>query len=223
MGAEYQRNHAIDTFRGICIVLMVLGHVSQINPLLQKYIYSFHLPAFFMLSGYLFSQNNTKLEFKNWFQKKFFRLLVPFFVIGAISGIPYIMLTIIGKIEINQFIIRFLGTFGGITNADYNFNCGPIWFLCCLFVLETVFFILFTRYRDFLSFYVLLIFLFGLFISHFRPLFTPFGVSIACLAIFYYYLGFSINKIKIFESYKFSFAALFLSFVFFCPYCLAQS
>ncbi|MBR2809911.1 MAG: acyltransferase family protein, partial [Solobacterium sp.] len=52
-----------DTAKALLILLVILGHVLQYaNPgyaflpyaLVQNWISSFHMPAFFLLSGYLF-------------------------------------------------------------------------------------------------------------------------------------------------------------------------
>lgn len=55
------RRSDLDVFKGILIILMVLGHVIQTiispddfdNNIVFKVIYSFHMPAFFFISGYL--------------------------------------------------------------------------------------------------------------------------------------------------------------------------
>lgn len=46
------RNKEIDIMRGLCIILMVIGHSGF---LYKDYIYLFHMAVFFMVSGYLFN------------------------------------------------------------------------------------------------------------------------------------------------------------------------
>lgn len=43
----------IDNAKTICIFLMVVGHWTS-NDILIRYIYSFHMPALFIISGYLY-------------------------------------------------------------------------------------------------------------------------------------------------------------------------
>ena len=43
----------LDWSKTICIFLMVVGHWTS-NELLLRYIYSFHMPALFVISGYLY-------------------------------------------------------------------------------------------------------------------------------------------------------------------------
>ena len=48
------RSNVIDVFKGLGILLVILGHAWGVPNILQKLIYSFHMPAFFILSGYFF-------------------------------------------------------------------------------------------------------------------------------------------------------------------------
>ena len=47
------RDKNIDAAKGMAIVLVVMGHVCTGIPGLVKWIYSFHMPLFFLISGYL--------------------------------------------------------------------------------------------------------------------------------------------------------------------------
>lgn len=47
----------IDTAKTICIFLMVVGHWTS-NEMLWTYIYSFHMPAFFVVSGFLYRSHS---------------------------------------------------------------------------------------------------------------------------------------------------------------------
>lgn len=70
---------SIDIARGLGIMLVVLGH--QIDyfgadlPGVYRYIYLFHVPLFFFLSGMFFREQES---FWNCFKKKFSRLFVPY-------------------------------------------------------------------------------------------------------------------------------------------------
>lgn len=49
---EQNRNTALDITKAICIILMVIGH-SGCPDYLHRFIYMFHMPCFFFISGYL--------------------------------------------------------------------------------------------------------------------------------------------------------------------------
>lgn len=50
-----ERNLSLDIAKGICIILMVVGH-SGCPEWLNRFIYMFHMPCFFFISGILLSE-----------------------------------------------------------------------------------------------------------------------------------------------------------------------
>lgn len=59
-----ERNITLDIMKGIGIILMVIGH-SGCPPFLKNFIYTFHMPLFFMISGYLITENRPNIIKKN--------------------------------------------------------------------------------------------------------------------------------------------------------------
>lgn len=78
-----KRDTNIDIIKGIGITLMVLGH-SQFP--LTHFIYLFHMPIFFIASGYLFNLNNKHDSYSltSFVAKKFKSLWQPFFLWNTI-------------------------------------------------------------------------------------------------------------------------------------------
>ncbi len=70
----------IDTAKGIGLLCVILGHLHI--PYLSAWIYTFHIPLFFFLSGCVF--NGQKYSFKEYFIRRFKSLIVPYFVLGAV-------------------------------------------------------------------------------------------------------------------------------------------
>lgn len=48
---EKGRNDKVDILRGLLIILVVMGHFN--NGIVHDIIFLFHMPLFFVLSGYL--------------------------------------------------------------------------------------------------------------------------------------------------------------------------
>lgn len=67
----------LDIAKGIAILLMVIGHTA-IPTILSNFIWAFHMPLFFIASGW--TSNWQKTDFKGFTKRKFRTLLVPFFV-----------------------------------------------------------------------------------------------------------------------------------------------
>lgn len=69
------RNDTIDIMKGIGITLVIIGHMQD-SFCLHKFIFSFHMPLFFILAGYFFSPREGV---KEGLVKDVRRLLVPYF------------------------------------------------------------------------------------------------------------------------------------------------
>lgn len=82
-----QRLVYFDNLKGFAILLVVLGHCIQTHDIsnsyqfLFRFIYSFHMPLFMMVSGY-FGYKASGVFLKD-FKKKVSRLLVPYLVWGG--------------------------------------------------------------------------------------------------------------------------------------------
>ena len=81
---NFTRDRQLDAIKGFAIVLVVIGHVTAfVNPeniknnLLFNLIYSFHIPLFFFISGYLVFGRFGPTTF-TWIKKKFRQLIVPY-------------------------------------------------------------------------------------------------------------------------------------------------
>lgn len=49
--AVRQRIDWIDTAKGLCMILVIVGHTLPYGNLMRNFIFSFHMPAFFFLPG----------------------------------------------------------------------------------------------------------------------------------------------------------------------------
>lgn len=72
----------ISVMRGITSILVVIGHYLPENSpawyeTMNKFIYSFHMPLFFIISGYVYSISEVNI-YKDFIEKKIRRLIVPY-------------------------------------------------------------------------------------------------------------------------------------------------
>lgn len=94
----------IKWLQAIGIVLVVLGHSlpedilknnSFVIILIRNFIYSFHMPLFFTISGFLFCYS-TSSKNRSYFQlikNKAEKLLVPYVLLGLLAYIPHYLLS----------------------------------------------------------------------------------------------------------------------------------
>ena len=76
-----ERNQWLDVAKGITIMLMVVGH-SSLPLYLIFFIYSFHMPLFFIASGW--TSNRGKYSTSEFLFKKTKALLLPFTIYSAV-------------------------------------------------------------------------------------------------------------------------------------------
>ena len=85
MEGKWKRAEFVDIAKGIAIISVIIGHTwsvySPMDKRLTIFIYSFHMPLFFMLSGAVFASSPV-VSFKTLVKKKTKRLILPYFVYG---------------------------------------------------------------------------------------------------------------------------------------------
>ena len=83
----------IDMARGIAIILVIIGHaISDSNVMFNKFILSFHMPLFFVISGMCFSPQKSLFGFLNFVKKQIKKLLLPQMILGLIDIIYHFIL-----------------------------------------------------------------------------------------------------------------------------------
>ncbi len=78
-----KRNNLIDVLKGLLIILVVVGHT---NTVFTKWIYSFHMAAFFAISGFLWNDKYiaTKEKRIKFIKSRIKRLYLPFVLVNVI-------------------------------------------------------------------------------------------------------------------------------------------
>lgn len=143
-----ERNLNIDALRAFGLLMVVLGHTVGVPSHIRVIIYSFHMPLFFILSGYLWTDMNIrKFSFSDFIKKKFKSLIIPYFKIGFIClfiwGVIYPLL-FCNNYYYGDFasdIAKYVfGICYSIGTTEYVPHCSPIWFLTSLFCANMLFF-----------------------------------------------------------------------------------
>lgn len=102
--------------------------------ILIRVIYSFHMPLFFSLSGSLFylSLNSIKeSSFKKFIHKKFYRLIIPFFLVTLIYSVP--LKYVSGYYEESNDVMRNI-----IIGQIFIQGNTHLWFLLTLFFIFVI-------------------------------------------------------------------------------------
>lgn len=116
----------IDAYRGLGIILVVLGHCI---PPFNKIIYGFHMPLFLIISGYLWHNENIGCAVKKYLKK----YIVPYFILCFINLVLCCTMEALlyGNTNVCRYLIGILYSKG---NTIWMPNCSPLWYLTSLFV-----------------------------------------------------------------------------------------
>lgn len=195
------KNKQIVILTIFAMTLVVIGHcdiTSDFKELwIYKWVYSFHMPLFFFISGFLFLYTFSKERFINTTYFKFIknkakRLLIPFLFINSI--IFFIKSLLVNDSSLMQNPITFsLESF--ITSTLFR-PIGFMWFLPTLFVIFSIMFIIFKELkirsfvseRTYLGLITLLLIILSI-IDLFLPSISFMQFSKAIHFMFYFVLG----------------------------------
>lgn len=129
-----------DTIKGIAIWLMVFCHANVSDQFLLTLIYMFHMPVFFIISGY-FDRGNMQLG--EGVKHAFRKLIIPYFIYSILGFSicwvsPYLHPELYEGID--GFPAIFKAAFVGMIRMDDSITSysimpqGCLWFLVALFV-----------------------------------------------------------------------------------------
>lgn len=107
------RKREIDIYRGIAIIFVVLSHLTFNNQLQRIIIHSFNMPAFFIVSGYLYKKKKAKDIFKAY--------MLPAYIMLILDFGKYLI-----KCKLN---IEIKDILEGVTFIGGVFTNAPLWFL----------------------------------------------------------------------------------------------
>jgi len=201
----------IDSVKGIGILLVVLGH-SGVPEWAKSLVFTFHMPLFFFLSGYLFNYTKYQSDINRFIRTKFFRLASPYLIsfivlsliwvgikeIVSVFHVPYE--SPIFGLSLFDTVLSLLYGNGSACNPVYsNFALmvdPPLWFLPALFSSMIVLYSIVTicsRYGSVTGGIIgLLTIILGYVVSNF--VFFPWGFDIACVSLVFTYGGYLLQQ-----------------------------
>ena len=119
----------VDWAKTISIACICIGHFLPSGSIGRIFLYTFHVPIFFLISGFL--ANNTTFNFI-YLKKLTKRLLIPYIVWFGLSVFPQMLLT---DYTLNVFINKFFFLSG---TTLWN---SPLWFIPCYYIVNIVHYI----------------------------------------------------------------------------------
>ncbi|MBL5924944.1 acyltransferase family protein [Enterobacter asburiae] len=213
-----ERIYWIDSLRFIAMFLVYIGHLGPNAGRIYGFVYLFHVPLFFFISGMFY---NNKGSLSENIRSGFKKLIIPYFLYSALSLIVYILFLQKDVSQVYPLLVQLIG-------AKRNFieYAPQLWFLPCLFIVMVVFKGLHSFSDNKLIIFIIctLTMIASVYLPEnpvsFSPL-LPYGLDSAAYYIFWYCLG-SLSKSKViafFDDDNLATKTVFTISLFFAAFC----
>lgn len=136
-----KRDETFDVLKGLGILLVIIGHLPGLHHNIHNFIYSFHMPLFFIVSGYFYREKNRLSYIKTDCQ----RLLLPYYVTVVLFFLWWLIRAVFRndyRFFLDTIIVYLYGSgiladdghgqYVPFTGDDYVL-IGPIWFILSIF------------------------------------------------------------------------------------------
>ena len=139
-----QRNVTFDLMKGVAILCMMISHlVCRDTGLINHFIYTFHMPLFFILAGMFAKELNAIPSFWQYTKKNARRLLLPFYVTMLLrcawGGLQAFMKHNIAYL-LQPTLSMLVASPDGWDTPWGEVYSGPMWFLVALFLVRELFY-----------------------------------------------------------------------------------
>jgi len=170
----------VNALKTIGIFAVILGHLS--SPL-SIFIFSWHMPLFFILAGFFIKD---ELSFQEFFIKDFKRLLIPYFIFAFIGLCVEVIKRILLHRDSLNYVYELQGIFLGMDMRSLNHHYGfVLWFLPTLFFARLIIYCLQKKAPNLFFQFIFVLVLF--YISFYMEL--PFAIDNAFNATIWVFFG----------------------------------
>ena len=138
---DLNRVEWIDVAKGIAIVLVIIGHTVQFGGGTRNFIFSFHMPLFFLLSGFTYKVAQDWKTFKNHLKKGVRHLIIPCIIVSCIGIIVQWGMGHNYSGQALWIIVKQMGNalwWASGVGVNSHPAAGAIWFLFSLFWAKTI-------------------------------------------------------------------------------------
>ncbi len=130
---EKKRLDYIDIAKALGMLTIMWGHIA-INKSVV-FVYAFHIPLFFFLSGMVFVQDKYP-DFKSFVKRRIQTLIVPYIIYSFITWAIWAVFSYVTHANVDSYWMPLAETFIAQGSEGYLVHNVPLWFVSCLFVME---------------------------------------------------------------------------------------
>lgn len=192
-----KRDRTVDIMKCIGIIAVIVGHITSVG---QQFLFSWHMPLFFILAGYFYHQRNAKDQVC----KDILHLLLPYvYTCSAIIVFYAVMSLIQGQDLVTRRVMASLYASGSVGHTSKYLSkvpaIGAIWFLWALFWCKSFFNMIYRKCCNYYLPVCLVLSITAVLLDRYLvnlPLaFLP-GIS----ALIFYAIGYKVQEIGGFKS-----------------------
>lgn len=177
-----QKDSSVDILKGIAIIAVIFGHIA--SPI-GSFLYSWHMPLFFFISGFFIKTNEPV---KIFLIKNFKKILIYFFIFATIGFMVTYFRNIFQGREHESALQGLAGIFYWMDMGHLNNYGFVLWFLPALFWGKFINLTLLKYLKNRVIIGVLIASIFSLIIS--TQMRLPFALDIGILASLWIYIGY---------------------------------
>lgn len=199
----------VDIAKGIAMIMVIIGH-SKLSPwLVRQYICDFHMPLFFILSGFLFDPEKYQ-GFFSFMKSKYRSLLIPYFLLNLILIIYNDFFVDPSKMLSGSFLWHLVGIFLANRRHKTYFN---MWFINALFITEVIAFFICKKFENKKVILFMPIFgVLGYYVGE-RSTGGFWSIDLVLIALFFFLLGYLLKSLFCEDQHRASCLILFVFFI----------
>lgn len=191
MATTSPRFDYIDIAKSLGMLLIIWGHIHLVG-WSNAFVYAFHIPLFFFLSGMVFDENRYP-NFINFLKKKVVSLLVPYVIYSVLTWVVWVLYIYMTGNRTIDIWMPLAETFIAQGSGGFLVHNVPLWFVTCLFVVEVAYYFI-QKIQKWLRIAILIAlpvssYLLISYVHIFDFTLMPWNIEVAMLAIPFYALG----------------------------------
>ena len=193
---ENKRLDYIDAAKAFGMLAVMWGHI-HFNDISNYFVYAFHMPLFFTLSGMVFFPEKYG-GFRSFVVRKIRSLLLPYAVYSVATWLIWVVYVSVTHQQVDSIWAPLLETVIARGSEGYLIHNAPLWFVTCLFVVELTYYWI-AKLPDWLNIMVdFLLAIVGYSLVTYATSFDfptlPWSIEVAMLAIPFYASGHLVVK-----------------------------
>lgn len=173
------------------MLLIIWGHI-KLTGLSNEFVYAFHIPLFFFLSGMVFNKSKYA-SIQIFFWKKVKSLLYPYVVFSVLTWLVWAIYSYFRHVDVDSYFMPLAETFIARGSGGFLVHNVPLWFVTCLFVMEIGYYFI-SRCKQWMiifisAFCALISYMLVNYCSLFDFTLMPWNIEVAMLGLIFYAVG----------------------------------